>query len=258
MALRLAPVFLCAVLTVAAASAEDDADRLLASDRPEDLMRAAERFEARLVAGPETAAARVGAATALNRVMAIRTNANLPLFDGLQDGEAERALWSELAPRALDHARRGRALAPGSAEAAAALANAYMFHASSLGIVRSILAGASSEYRQNAQALVELDPRYDDALGDYLLASFYRVAPWPVGDADEALRHYRRAADLQPASLRNQYGLAVHWAREGELPRARGHYERVLEGPCTDGSERLFCGWLKAESQRALRALAAH
>lgn len=234
-----------------------EAEQLLASDRPAALLRAAGLFEARLAAGPESARARIGAASALNRVMAVRTHGNLPLFDGLQDGEAERALWSELAPRALAHARRGLALAPESAEAAAALANAYMFHASSLGILRSILAGAAGEYREHAERLAALDPRYDDGLGDYLLASFYRVAPWPVGDAQAALRHYQRAETLSPGSVRNRYGLAVHWAREGDLPRARRAYERVRDEPCTSHSERLFCDWMKAEAQRALRALAA-
>ena len=245
-------------VSTAAAQASDEPGRLLDSDRPEDLIRAAALFEARLADGPESARARVGAATALNRAMAIRTNGNLPLFDGLQDGADHRAVWAELAPRALAHARRAVALEPQSVEAAAALANAYMFHASSLGIVRSILAGASGEYREHAQRLVELDPSYDDGLGDYLLASFYRVAPWPVGDADEALRHYRRAAELSPSSLRNQYGLAVHWAREGQIERARGRFERVVAQPCTEHSERLFCGWMKAEARRALRDLPAH
>jgi len=235
----------------------DEADRLGASDRVEDLTRAAALYEARLADAPDDVAAHLGAALALNRVMAIRTNGNLPLVEGLQDSDANRALWAELAPRALAHARKAQAAMPGSAEAAAALANAYMFHASSLGILQSILRGASGEYREHATRLVNLDPAYDDGLGDYLLASFYLVAPWPVGDDDAALAHYERALERSPQSVRNHYGLGVYWARENDVSRARLHLERAASLPCTAHSERLFCAWMKDESRRALEAIAA-
>lgn len=212
-------------------------------------------FEARLAADPDDFAALVGAANALNQEMAKRTNGNLPLIDGLQDTDENKALWAELAPRALAHARRAHALRPESVEAAAALANAYMFYASSLGIIRAILAGSAGEYRVHANRLVELDPAYDDGLGDYLLASYYLVAPWPVGDSEEALRHYERAAELSPDSVRNHYGLAVYWAREGDEDRARKHFDRALELPCTEHTERLFCDFMKRESKRARAAL---
>jgi hypothetical protein len=205
---------------------------------------------------PADFAALLDEAQQLNLEMARLTNGNLPLVDGLQDTDENRAIWAERAPRALDRARRAVALRPDSADAAAALANAYMFHASSLGILRSILEGASGEYRQHARRLVELDPTYDAGLGDYLLASFYLVAPWPIGDADAALEHYRRAESLAPASLRNQYGLGVYFARRDDEDRARAHFERVVRDPCTDGIERHFCDFMKRESARAL-ALAA-
>jgi len=191
-------------------------------------------------------------ATALNREMAARTNGNLPLVDGLQDTDEHKAMWAELAPRALDQARRAEALRPDSAAAAAAVANAYMFYASSLGIVKSILQGASGEYREHARRLIELDPAYDDGLGDYLLASFYLVAPWPLRDREAALRHYRRAEELSPHSVRNHYGLAVYWARVGDLARSRRHFEQVIALPCTAHGESLFCDWMKQEAQRAL------
>lgn len=207
-------------------------------------------FERRLAEDPDDFEALVGAAEALNREMATRTNGNLPLVDGLQDTDEHRAIWAELAPRALVHARRAHALRPGSVPAAAALANAYMFYASSLGILSAILKGSAGEYREHARRLIELDPSHEDGLGDYLMASFYLVAPWPIGDADESLRHYERAAGLSPESVRNQYGLAVYWARQGDAKRARGHFDRVLSMPCTAGSERIFCDFMKREARR--------
>jgi hypothetical protein len=201
-----------AVVVVPSVAQADEADRLAASDRVEDISRAVALYETRLAGAPEDIEARLAAAIALNKVMAIRTNGNLPLVDGLQDTDA----------------RKAQAAKPQSGEAAAALANAYMFHASSLGIIQSILRGASGEYREHATRLATLDPAYDDGLGDYLLASFYLVAPWPVGDDDAALTHYERAARHSPESVRNQYGLG-----------------------------RLFCTWMKQESRRVLEELAA-
>ncbi len=246
-----------AVVVVPSVAQADEADRLAASDRVEDISRAVALYETRLAGAPEDIEARLAASIALNKVMAIRTNGNLPLVDGLQDTDANRALWAELAPRALAHARKAQAAKPQSGEAAAALANAYMFHASSLGIIQSILRGASGEYREHATRLATLDPAYDDGLGDYLLASFYLVAPWPVGDDDAALTHYERAARHSPESVRNQYGLGVYWAREGEASRARTHLESAAKLPCTAHTERLFCTWMKQESRRVLEELAA-
>jgi len=215
---------------------------------------AARDFEAKLARDADDFDALLGAADALNREMAARTNGNLPLVDGLQDTDANKAIWAELAPRALAHARRAQALRPESAPAAAALANAYMFYASSLGIVSAILKGSAGEYREHAKRLIALDPSYDAGLGDYLMASFYLVAPWPIGDSDEARRHYERAEQLAPQSVRNQYGLGVFWAREGDAKRARDHFERVVSLTCTTRSERLFCDFMKGEARQWLAA----
>jgi len=141
------------------------------------------------------------------------------------------------------------------APAASALANAYMFHSSSLGILTSILRGASSEYREHAARLVELDPGYDDGLGDFLLASFHLVAPWPVGDSDEARAGYQRALALCPDSVRNHSGVAVYGYREGELPRSREKFPRARSAVYCP-RERLFCAWMKRESEAVLAKLA--
>jgi len=133
-----------------------------------------------------------------------------------------------------------------------------MFYASSLGIIRSILQGAGTEYKTHAQRLVDLDPLYDDALGASLLANFYLVAPWPVHDRDAALEQFERAAKLAPGSVRNQYGLAVFWARDGDAARARSYFERAVAMPCNPlTTERLLCNWIKATSRRELAKLAA-
>jgi tetratricopeptide (TPR) repeat protein len=238
-------------------TAEEAGAALRNSTRLEDQERAAAVFEELAAKKPDSFDAQLGAAVALTQVMAIRTNANLPLVDGLQDSDPNRALWADLGKRALDHARAAEKLDPKSPEAAAALASSYMFYASSLGIIQSILSGAGGEYKAHANRLIELDPNFDDALGISLLASFYLVAPWPIHDRDAALAHFERAAKLAPASVRNQYGLAVFWARDGDAARARSHFERVLSMPCSAATERLFCDFMKETARRELTRLAA-
>ncbi len=243
------------VLGFEAAARTDEAQWLMESGKADDALRAAALYEARVAQDPDDFAALLGAAQALNQAMAVRTNANLPLVDGLQDTETHRALWADLAPRALEHARKAHALRVESIEAASALATSYMFYSSSLGIISAILEGSGGEYRVNAQRLIDMDPKYDDALGDTLLANFYLVAPWPIGDDDQALEHFDRAARLAPESVRNQYGLAVYWAREGDEARARRHFQHVVDRPCTKHSERLVCDWMKQTAKQELAKL---
>jgi len=239
------------------AAPADEAVALLDSTKADDFARAAKIFEARAVQHPDDFEVRARAAQALTQLMAVRTNGNLPLVDGLQDTDANRALWADLGQRALEHARAAEKLSPQHAGAAALVASSYMFYASSLGIIRSILQGAGNEYKAHAQRLIDLDPNYDDALGASLLANFYLVAPWPVHDRDAALAQFERAAKLAPGSVRNQYGLAVFWARDGDAARARSYFERAVSMPCNARTtERLLCDWIKATAKGELAKLA--
>jgi len=251
-----APLLLTSLLLAAPALGDPlaEAARAEAEATPAALVRAADLYEAHLAQHPEDTDAHLAAAGALNRAMAIRTNGNLPTLEGLQDSDENRAIWRELGARALDHARRAEALRPDSAVAAARLATAYMFYSSSLGILQAILGGAGGEYQEHANRLLALDPGYDDALADFLLASFFLVAPWPVGDDDDALAHFERALARSPESVRNHYGLGIYWTRQGEPARARPYFEAALDRPCTGNDERLFCSFMKDESRSALGA----
>jgi len=255
---RFVPALALVTLFVSSLPARaDDGAVLRESSSREELEQVAATLEARAAKSPDDFDVRLGASVALTQLMAIRTNGNLPLVDGLQDTDANRALWADLGARALAHARAAEKLRPQSPEAAAALASSYMFYASSMGIIRSIVSGAGSEYQQHARRLIELDPKFDDALGASLLANLYLIAPWPVYDRDAALEHFEHAAQLSPDSLRNQYGLAVFWARDGDAARARTHFERVVAKPCTANTERLFCDFMKQTARRELARLAA-
>jgi len=255
---RLVPALaLVAAFAAPALARADEAAVLRQSSSREELEHVAAVLEARGAKQPDDFDARLGASIALTQLLAVRSNGNLPLVDGLQDTDANRALWADLGKRALEHARAAEKLRPDSREAAAALASSYMFYASSLGIVSSILQGAGGEYKQHAQHLVELDPKFDDGLGASLLANFYLVAPWPVYDRARSLEQFERAAQIAPGSVRNQYGLAVFWARDGDAARARTHFERVVSQPCTPNTERLFCDFMKQTARRELARLPA-
>lgn len=254
--LALAVAFAAALAAPALAGADVEAVLRESSSR-EELERAAADLEARAAKQPDDFQVRLGASIALTQVMAIRTNGNLPLVDGLQDTDANRAIWADLGKRALDHARAAEKLRPQSPEAAAALASSYMFYASSLGIIRSILQGAGGEYQTHAKRLIALDPKFDDGLGASLLANLFMVAPWPVYDRDAALDQFEKAAQLSPGSVRNQYGLAVFWARDGDAARARTHFDRVVSQPCSANTERLFCDFMKQTARRELARLPA-
>lgn len=250
--LRCAAVTAVAALVLAAFAGYAHSDPVPDS---EPLLESAAGFEARLSQAPEDFDARLGAARSLNNAMAIRTHGNLPLVDGLQDTEENRAIWADLGARSLAHARVAARLRPDSVEAASELASAFMFYSSSLGIISAILKGAGSEYKEHARRVVELDERYDDAIGHTLLAGFFLVAPWPLRDTDAARAAYEKAAALAPASASNQYGLGVFFARDGQPELAREHFGRAVAMPCTEHTERLFCTWLKQESQRAIAGL---
>jgi len=235
----------------------DEARRLSASTDLADLERAAALYEARLEDDPDDFEALVGAARALDAVMTIRSHANLPLVDGLQDTEENRALWKQLGSRAVAYARRAQEQRPDSVDAAAERAKAFMYYASSMGIIKSIVTGAGIAFLDHAARLSELDAHFDSGLGDYLLGAFWMVAPPPLRNLDRSLSYYERAAELAPDSLRNQFGLGVYWARRDEPARARPYFERVVAGPCLAGTESLVCDWLEREARRALEQIRA-
>lgn len=62
-------------------------------------------FESKRASEPESFDNNLGAASNLNFAMAIPTNGYITLFDGLQDSDDHRAVWSEYGEHALKHAR---------------------------------------------------------------------------------------------------------------------------------------------------------
>lgn len=231
------------------------ADTLAAGTGRTERLAAAELYERLLAARPDDFTLLLEAASVLNAVMAHETNANLPLIDGAQDTEAHKKIWRELGERALRHAEKARALRPKHERALGEYAAAYAFRSASMGIVTAITKGAAGQFKENANALIEHAPRYDDGIGYFYLGAFHIVAPWPMRDLDDAEEYLKKALAISPGSVRNQYGMGVLRYRKDERDEARRHFEAATRLSCSE-REREVCAWVKKESARVLGLLA--
>jgi cytochrome c-type biogenesis protein CcmH/NrfG len=209
-----------------------------------------------LAAAPDDPERQLTLADALTCVMRIRTNGNALLVEGSSDTQAHRAIWQAMAPEAVRLARAARAKRPDDPEALSVYAEAYMYDASSQGIVRAILKGAAGEYKRNAQELIDRFPRYENGAGFVFLGSFYFVAPWPLADPEKGQALLEQALALAPTSRRNLYfaGVAAYLVKD--YPRAAARFEAVASGTCTTPHERDLCAFVTAESRRQLEPLA--
>jgi tetratricopeptide (TPR) repeat protein len=253
-------VLFCLVLSAAASWAAEslvaDGDRGLAERGLAGCERAVGAFRGALAAAPDDAEVQLKLADALGCVMRIRTNGNALLAEGRSDTPAHRAIWKTMAPEAVQLARTARATRPDDAWALSVYAEAYMFDASSQGIVEAILKGAAGEFKRNAQALIDHHPRYEHGGGYVLLGSFYFVAPWPLADGEQGLALLEQAVAIAPTSRRNRYFAGVGALRQNDPARAAAHFEAALAGTCTTPSERDLCDFVTAESRRLLASVA--
>jgi len=205
---------------------------------------------AELATAPDDPQRQVALADALVCVMRIRTNGNALLADGSSDTPEHRAIWRATAPEAARLARAGRAERPDDPWALAVYSEAYMYDASSQGIVEAILKGAAGEYKRNAQELIDRFPRYENGAGYVFLGSFYFVAPWPLSDAKKGQALLEQALTVAPTSRRNLYFTGVAAYRVKDYTRAAMHFEAVANGTCTTPHERDLCAFVTAESER--------
>jgi len=239
---------LAAVLLLAGAAAGDGgipAERGLANCE-----QAVGAARTDLAAAPEDAERQLALADALNCVMRIRTNGNALLVDGRSDTPEHRAVWRAMAPEAVRLARAGRATRPDDARALSIYAEAYMFDASSQGIVEAIVKGAATEYKRNAQEWIDRHPRYENGGGYVHLGAFYFVAPWPLADPERGLALLEQAVTIAPTSRRNRYFAGVGAYRMEDYARAATHFEAAAAGTCTTPSELDLCAFVTAESAR--------
>lgn len=190
---------------------------------------------------------------ALNCVMRIKTDANSLVIDGSLDTPANKQVWSSLGAEALPLAKVVRSARPNDAQAAAVYADAFMFFSSSKGIVKQALGGTAKEYKRMSNELISKHTAWDGAVGYVFLAGLYNVAPWPVGNKQEAKKLLTEAVRLAP-TRRNLYYTGVNAYVLGEFERAAGLFERALKAGCGSDTEEDIGPFLLSESKRALGA----
>ena len=219
------------------------------------LKKGADAFEKALQARPGDVEASLAAADAWIRLMRVQSGGAHLRFDGPNDTPPHRRIWKKWSPRALELTRYCLAQRPKDIWARALYAEAYMYKSASSGIIDAILDGAAKEYLNNADQLIKTTPPYDLASGHVYKASFYTIAPWPISDADKSIAHARKAAQLFPKSVRNNYVLGVVAYRQENMEEAKSALQKSLAGRCTAPSEKDLCGWFRREARRALDSL---
>ncbi len=255
--------FILAVPALAHADTAADlarAEELAKSVKHEDLEQAVMLYEALLKQKPDDFELLLRTATAMNDLMSVLTNQNLPYIkDGdmeLADTSTNKKVWRKWSETASGYAKKALEQRPKDIRAAMAYASSYAYLSSSMGIVSAILDGASGTYKENASRLIDLDPRFDDGIGYFFFGAFYLVAPWPIGDADEARTYLEKTLKVSPSSVRNHYLMGVLEFEEENWDASARAFQWVLDHPCRSVAERQVCGFLKKRSKIALAEIA--
>jgi tetratricopeptide (TPR) repeat protein len=191
-------------------------------------------------------------ADALNCVMRIRTNGNIPLIEGTSDTEPHKKIWEQMGPETLALAEEVYRARPNDLRSLAVYTDAYMYRSSAWGIVNAVVKGAADQYIENAENMTKKFPQYDSGLGHAFMGAFYLLAPWPLSDDEKSRARMEAAQRIGPNSKRNNYYLGVVSYREEKFQEAIGHFEKAKTAKCLSLAERDFCGFMKREIVRGL------
>lgn len=218
--------------------------------------RAVTIFEAELANQPGDVDLQLKLATALNAVMRAKTQANLALVVGMSDTPANKKIWAQLGKRAHELMTEVQKARPKDLETRLQAAEAYMYFSSSMGIIQAIMSGAANEYKKNADAILALDHKADDGVGDIYHGAFYIVAPWPMSDLKKAREHFAKAAAIAARSVRNRYYVGLAALKDGDLDLAEREFTFARDNPCTTKSEIDYCSAIKAQAKLGLEQIA--
>ncbi len=234
-----------------------EGDEILASKHDaKSFERAVTIFEAELANKPGDLDLQLKLATALNAVMRAKTQANLALVIGMSDTPANKKIWGNLGKRSHELATAVQKARPKDLETQLQVAEAYMYLSSSMGIIQAIMSGAANEYKKNADAILALDKKADDDVGDIYHGAFYIVAPWPMSDIKKAREHFGKAAAIAPRSVRNRYYVGLAALKDGDLDLADKEFTFARDNPCTTKSEIDYCSAIKAQAKLGLEEVA--
>lgn len=236
--------------------AEEGAELLATKHDLASFERAVTIFEAELAKKPGDADLQLKLATALNAVMRVKTHANLALVNGTSDNAANKRLWADYGKRSNELMVPLQKARPKDVDVALQAAEAYMYLSSSLGIIQAVMGGAADKYKKNADAILALDKKADDGVGDIYHGAFYIVAPWPMSDVKKAREHFAKAVAVAPRSVRNHYYVGLGAFKDGDLTTAEKEFSFVRDNSCTTRSEIDYCGAIKAQAAVGLAEIA--
>lgn len=231
-----------------------EADALMKKRGLKNLKKAVEIYKAELAKKPGDVDLMLKTADALNGVIRVRTNGNSVLIDGTSDTAANKKIFGTLGKESLALAEKVIAKRPKDVKAHAVYTDSYIYASSAYGIIKAAFTGAADKYQANAQRLSKLDKKWDGGLGYMLMGAFYTAAPWPLTDHDKAISFMKKALKVKSKSRRNQYYMGIALYRDGQYAESIPFFEAVPKSPCASLTERDFCGALKREAKRALKA----
>lgn len=170
----------------------------------------------------------------------------------IEEKEEYKPLLKDLGAKAEHHAEKAYAVNPLGPEVLAWYNSSYGYHASSMGILQAILAGAGEKLKKIANELIQVDDAYGDALGYNMLGRFHLNAPFPVGSKRKAVEYLEKSVEKAPGSLFNHYWLGEAYLKEKKFEEAKKEFQFVLDHPPTQ-DEKHFSGQTQEAAQRRLR-----
>ncbi|MCP4498803.1 MAG: tetratricopeptide repeat protein [Deltaproteobacteria bacterium] len=240
----------------AAPAAEADpiaeADVLMKKRGVKNLRKAAAIYKLALDKDPKNIDLMLKRADALNGLMRVQTDGNMVLFDALSDSSKHKKIWKKHAPEALALAKKVVKARPKDTKAKSVIADAFIFHSSSLGILEALMKGDDDEYKFHSKNLIKGKANFEDGLGYLLMASFYTGAPWPISDGDKAVSYAEKMLKVKK-SKRNLYYMAVVHHRNGDKDKALPFYKKALGMKCKLPADRDFCAPIEREIKRAIK-----
>lgn len=227
------------------------ADALVARRGLRGLEEAVSIYSSALEAEKDNVDLKMKLLDALNGVMRVKTNSNTIAIDRLQDTPANKKVWAELGPRALELASAVRDARPNDVRAAAMYADAFMYSCSSKGIIKQALSGAATVFKTNAERILALDKTYDSGVGYAFMGCFYAIAPWPIGSLEKAATNLDLAVQVAP-SLRNLYYVGVVAYKRKEWEKSADSFRKARLARPGSPTEGDFADFMRAECERAL------
>ncbi|HEY2731524.1 MAG TPA: tetratricopeptide repeat protein [Polyangia bacterium] len=104
-------------------------------------------------------------------------------------------------------------------------------YALGLGVVKALAKGMEGKFRERLGRAEQLDRRYEQGAIDTAWGRFFDKLPWPKRDRDQAERHFKRALEVNPLSLRARVYLASTYLDEDRAAEAKRLLDEVAAAP---------------------------